>query len=239
MHGGFQHQPLVLVENPGHFSVRVEHIPEQTGFIRADRHASRQLVVFHPVVTPGTLVRLMNRGIDKSGAVGTGLDAITTTDAVVVIHQYESFGGFECRPDGANLDTGRFLTVVAHLRYREGTLSSLANFLVKRFESFQAAVGGLYIDPFIGRDVPFHPGSEETGRHTVFPLAGPHAVTAPDTVIDVDYVSPFMFRASLYPTSGVMGSPCGRGGGTRTEYHQHSRRDGAFEEICQKLPARI
>ena len=120
MHGRLQNCPDTFLQNLTYLTLRIFHIPESSCPSRTGLYAGRESPLFHSVMTPGAFIRFFNLVVDESGAIGTGLNAISTTKAIIMIHQHESLGGFVRCADWANLHAGWVLAVVTHFWHKKG-----------------------------------------------------------------------------------------------------------------------
>ena len=124
---------------------------------------------------------------------------------MIMIDEYEPFGGFVSCSDRADLHAGRILAMVTHFGYKEGTLCLRLKIFADRLESFGSAIGGVDIDTaIVSDDIAFHPGPRCTLRHVIFFPAGAHAAAPADALANIDNIGPLVLGAPLFPDPGCL-----------------------------------
>ena len=141
MHIRPESHPVSLLKYYAYVALSILEISEFSCTRRARLDAGRELAYFYPVITPGAFIGFVDVGIDEAGTVRAGLNAVSATKTVFVIDENEPFGGFEGRPHGAHLNTGRVLAVIAHFRNKVRDLCFIADLRVDRFEPLRPAPG--------------------------------------------------------------------------------------------------
>jgi hypothetical protein len=133
----------------------------------------------------------------KPHSVGTGHDAIAAPDTPLLVHQDHPLRGLIGRAYRANLDTGRFFTLITELGHEKGFVNFLpGDFFVPALSEIDPA-GGEPIPRFLGDvgqypfffgyDVPLHPGAGDIGLKGDFilELTGLDAEAAADALVGI------------------------------------------------------
>ncbi len=121
---------------------------------------------------------------------------------MIMINQYEPFGGFVSRADRTDLYTGWVLAMITHLGHKESAFCLILKVFGERLEPLCTALWGIDIDAVVGDDIPFHPCSKIALRHFILFLTGSHATTPSDALVDIDNIGPLVLAASLLPYPG-------------------------------------
>jgi hypothetical protein len=136
--------------------------------------------------------------VHVTATIGASLDTVTTTDAVTLVDQVNTIRSLKCSTYGANLCTGRFVTVVAHFRHKK----CFEDLFVRDrlLESTNASIGRFDLHtPIILHGVLLNPGSEIEGLrgNRVLLFTGGSTSAASDTLLNVD--------TNAVPGSGALG----------------------------------
>ena len=89
------------------------------------------------VVAEGAFVDGLALGVEVAATVGTGLDAVAATEAVILVNEDDAIGADEGGADGADLDAGGIDAVVAELGNEEALDAGVG----RRGEAIDGAVG--------------------------------------------------------------------------------------------------
>ncbi len=139
------------------------------------------------MIAQRTLINHMALGIDVAATIRAGLNAIPASNAIGRIDQHNPLGTIVGSTHRTNLDTRRFLTVVAHFRNKErlenigigSLLSKAVDTAIWRINLYRAVVKD---------GILFHPGPEKEWltRHAVFGFACIGASSAANTFFEID-----------------------------------------------------
>jgi hypothetical protein len=176
----------------------------------------------------------MGPRVEEARAVGAGLDAITATDAIVLVDQNHPVLALEGGSHGADLDAGRVFAVVAQLGDEKCPEDLFV--IIHGRKTVDAAVGA--VDAHLSvciDDVTLHPGSEVVGflRYIVFNLASLDALSAADALVDLDPHRIVVFRRVVVIAT-VLGEHFYRSG-----HSEEKSRAGDFEKFRQKFSSLI
>jgi len=232
MHCRLQNGPDSFLEDLAYLTFRIFQISEFPGTSRTSFYTGRAPPLFHPMMTPAAFIRFFNLVVYESGTIGTSLNAIGTSQAIIVIDEYEAFGGFVSCTDRTDLHAGWVLAVVTHLGHKKGTLCLCLQVFTDRLESLGPTFRGIDVNAAVfGDDVPFHPGPECALRYVIFLPAGAHATTPADALVDIDNIGPVVLGAPLLPYPGCLMATAYPGGVN----HQGGR--ATRHNLFQKYPA--
>lgn len=231
MHCRPQNCPNTLLKDPAYLALGIFQISEYSGAGWAGLHAGRLPALFHPVMTPAAFIRFIYLVVDKPGAIGTGLNAISTPEAIIIVNQHETFGRLVSCADGADLHAGRVLAVVTHFGHEKRLYRLFLKVFADRPEPFRTAFWRVDINAIFGDDVPFHPGSKCALGYVVFLGARTHATAPPNALADIDNIGPVVFGAPLLPYPGCPMAATY----PRRIYHQGCRR--TRYNLFQKYPS--
>jgi len=185
VHGRFEYQPPIRLEDFRHLARRIIQISEKPGFPGTNGDASWKFAAFDPVVAPGALVGDLLLWIDETGSVRTVLDTIPAPETTLRINQNKPLRGPKSSSHRTPFHTRGFPAMVTKLGDKPSVLACLADFFRNFPETKFAAFWGIYIYPFIGANIAFHPRPKKSCRHVVFCTAGAYTVAAPDALADV------------------------------------------------------
>jgi len=170
-------------------------IPENSGLLWADFYAHGKQSLNQAMIAEGAFICDPGLRVQVTGAVRTGLDAVSTTDAALGVNQDHPVVGFKGSPNRANLNARRMIALVAYLGNKKTAEHILLDKGISVFVSLH--IDGIDGNSPIGLDhISFHPGSkvEGGGRNIVFCFASLHAPATPNTFVYI-YTHPvIMFR---------------------------------------------
>src|ERR1035437_3044269 len=223
-HLGLEDMHLVRSEELVDRIPRVLEIDELTRARRAALAARRREALRDPVIAEVALVDRVRTRVDEPAPVWAGLHAVSAAEAIRLVDEDGAVGALECGAHGAHLCARGVRALIAELRNEEA-LGAVAG-LVLLGKTIVAAVGRVDVGMLPGAFdvVALHPCAEEVRLegHVVLHLAGPHAIAAPDALLDVDDHSPVVIEGlvgGLFRLTGLHGLEVG------------GRRRGQHEEL--------